>query len=92
MCSQGVWLLVLSGGSRVGGRCMRCGTHSKFHVARAGDDAGGGFGGVAGEFGEDVGVGVGGDGDGGVSEEVLDDFEVGAGGDTGNQQCSDVVE
>jgi hypothetical protein len=39
------------------------------------------LGGVAGEFGQDVGVGVGGDGDGGVAEEVLDDLEVGAGGE-----------
>lgn len=48
-------------------------------VAR--DDGGDGFGGVAGEFGQDVGVGVCGDRDGGVAEQLLHDFEVRSGGD-----------
>jgi hypothetical protein len=43
------------------------------------DQAGGGFGFLAGEVGFDADVGVGGEHDAGVAEFVLDDFEVGAG-------------
>src|SRR5829696_9357979 len=46
-----------------------------------GDEGGGLLGGVAGDLGEDRGVGVGGDGDGGVPQQLGDDLQVGAGGE-----------
>jgi len=45
------------------------------------DQGGDILGGLAGELGQDAGVGVGGDGDGGQAEGFLDDFHVVPGGE-----------